>query len=661
MTERFTLLSELGRGGMGVVWKARDEETGTIVALKLLREAYADDPDYLKRFERELDLARRINSVHVVKVLGYGVRQRVPYLALEYVDGPSLHDALTSHGPYSWAEARGLLVQIAQGLADAHTAGVIHRDVKPSNVLMGPDGIAKLTDFGIARGLDATRMTATSTMLGTPAYLAPEGPKDARSDLYSLGIIGYQLLTGAVPFNGQSYQEILLAHLRDAPDLTRLPAETRPIIGWLLAKDPTERPRNAWEAIPVFEGRLFITLRNNAEPLNQATARPLPVTEGPAPPRGPGQLPPGIRTSEPPWPPVRVRVVSPASGNNSTAASLASVSVELVRAQPFARARHTASLLPGGSVLFAGGRDTHHALHSAVLYEPKAGGLSRLQPMAFDRSDHAAASLQNGRVLVCGGLSGRILASAELSDSRASSFMETGSMTTPRRRHSATLLPGGVVLVAGGWDGRRELDDAEVYDATNGQFQSVGTMFSPRESHTASLLRDGQVLLSGGLCVGYPQDSAEIYDAPTKFFRRVGSMTSARSGHTATLLRDGSVLVVGGRLNDPLNSAECFDPQSGTYRPVSPMRVAREGHTATLTGDGLVLIIGGANETGALAPIEAYDPSTGRFFDVGRIDKARVDHTATLLPDGRMLIAGGFDTAGRPLDSIELLTLEYQQ
>ena len=178
MTERFTLLSELGRGGMGVVWKARDEETGSIVALKLLRETYAEDPDYLARFERELELARRIDSAHVVKVLGYGVREKVPYLALEYVDGPSLRRRAwraTAHTAGPRPEA--LLAQIAQGLADAHAAGVIHRDVKPSNVLIGPDGIAKLTDFGIARGLDLTRMTATSTMLGTPAYLAPEGPR----------------------------------------------------------------------------------------------------------------------------------------------------------------------------------------------------------------------------------------------------------------------------------------------------------------------------------------------------------------------------------------------------------------------------------------------------------------------------------------------------
>jgi serine/threonine protein kinase len=174
MTERFTLLSELGRGGMGVVWKARDEETGQIVALKLLREAYAEDPEYLARFERELELAKRIHSVYVVEVLGFGVRSRAPYLALEYVDGPSLRDLLNNHGPYSWPEAKQLLIQITQGLVDAHAAGVVHRDLKPANVLMGPDGTAKLADFGIAKALDLTRMTGTSTLLGTPAYLAPE-------------------------------------------------------------------------------------------------------------------------------------------------------------------------------------------------------------------------------------------------------------------------------------------------------------------------------------------------------------------------------------------------------------------------------------------------------------------------------------------------------
>ena len=272
----FTLLSELGRGGMGVVWRARDEESGQIVALKLLRAAYADDRDYLERFTRELELTRRIHSAHVVGVLGYGVREGLPYLALEYVDGPSLRELLREHGAYGWPEARGLLAGVAQGLADAHAAGIVHRDVKPSNILLGSDGVAKLTDFGVSRGLDLTRVTGTSTMLGTPAYLAPEGPADERSDLYSLGCVAYELLAGAVPFEGRSYQEVILRHVREAPDLAKLPPEARPIVGALLAKEPGQRPQSAAALVGLLAG----TAGPSAAPA-PAQARAAPA----APPR----------------------------------------------------------------------------------------------------------------------------------------------------------------------------------------------------------------------------------------------------------------------------------------------------------------------------------------------------------------------------------------
>jgi eukaryotic-like serine/threonine-protein kinase len=251
MTERFTLISELGRGGMGVVWKARDEETGQLAALKVMREAYAEDADYVVRFERELELAKRIHSRNVVQVLGFGVRDGRPYLALEFINGKTLREHLLAHGPYVWAETKPLLAQVAQGLADAHAAGVIHRDLKPSNILIGSDGTIKLADFGIAKGVDLTRMTATSAMLGTPTYLAPEGPLDERSDLYSLGIIAFEVLSGVVPFEGRTHQEVILRHVREAPNLARLPEEARPIVGWLLAKNPTERPQRASALLPV--------------------------------------------------------------------------------------------------------------------------------------------------------------------------------------------------------------------------------------------------------------------------------------------------------------------------------------------------------------------------------------------------------------------------
>jgi serine/threonine-protein kinase len=266
---------------MGVVWKARDEEIGQIVALKLLRSAYSDDPDYVGRFERELELARRIKSPYVVEVFGYGMRDGAPYLALEYVDGPSLREKLAAHGPYSWPETRALLVKIAQGLAAAHAADVIHRDLKPSNVLVGSDGVPRIADFGIAKGIDLTRMTGTSTLLGTPAYLAPEGPLDERSDLYSLGIVAYELLTGAAPFTGTTYQEVIVRHIRELPDLAKLPAEARPIVGWLLAKDAKDRPQSANELAGTLEGERKVPTPT------AAAAPPLATRSEPSPSRRP--------------------------------------------------------------------------------------------------------------------------------------------------------------------------------------------------------------------------------------------------------------------------------------------------------------------------------------------------------------------------------------
>ena len=249
MTERFELLEPAGRGAMGVVWRARDTVSGALVAVKLLRGIHVDDPEYVERFAREVELARRVRSPHVVRVLGYGARDSVPFVVLEYVSGRSLRERLAERGPYDPTDARSVIAQVASGLAAVHACGIVHRDVKGSNVLVTDDGLAKLTDFGIARASDANSRTGIGTLLGTPAYLAPEGARDARSDLYSLGVLYYELLTGVLPFAGTSYQEVILAHVRQPPDLGRVPPSERELAGWLLAKDPSRRPQRAEELL----------------------------------------------------------------------------------------------------------------------------------------------------------------------------------------------------------------------------------------------------------------------------------------------------------------------------------------------------------------------------------------------------------------------------
>lgn len=254
MSERFELLDEVGVGGMGSVWRARDALTGEVIALKLLHRQFVADPDYVLRLEREVETVRRIASPHVVKVHGYGRLDGVPYVAMEYVAGRSLREQLKAEGPVGWDEAKRIGIQLASALAAAHAAGVIHRDVKPSNVLLDGDGNAKLADFGIARANDLTRLTGSVTVLGTPAYMSPDGDANEQSDLYALGCVLYEMMTGAPPFEGESQQQVLLKHIREAPKLDRLPPQARRLVGWLLEKEPRRRPASATALLAVLQG-----------------------------------------------------------------------------------------------------------------------------------------------------------------------------------------------------------------------------------------------------------------------------------------------------------------------------------------------------------------------------------------------------------------------
>jgi serine/threonine protein kinase len=652
MSERFTLLSELGRGGMGVVWKARDEETGQIVALKVMRETYAEDPDYVTRFERELELSRRINSNHVVRVIGYGVRERLPYLALEYVDGPSLYQLRASHGPYSWADARALLIQIAQGISDAHAAGIIHRDVKPSNVLIGTDGVAKLTDFGIARGLDLERMTATSTMLGTPIYLAPEGPVDTRSDLYSLGIIGYELLAGAPPFGGSTYQQIILAHVRTPPDLEKLPSDSRPIIGWLLAKDAEERPQNGQELLAVLRGRLM--LPGTVVPSIALTAPAAPLLPIASAARPPGAQPPGSDGALDPW---------AYYGDEGPRINRPPSSFRLRDAGSFfrggrmtvPRVRHASTLMADGRVLLTGGWDGVGAIWAAEAFDPVSGNMSGAGTALVARMRHSATLLPDGCVLVAGGSdSHAAIRSAEIFDPATSSFSATADMKYARQGHTATRLADGRVLVVGGYSHRpsASIEEIEIFDPGKKSFAPVGRLLNARIGHSATLMSDGRVLITGGGGNETVGDAAEVYDPAREESFYVGRLMQPRRSHTSVLLADGRVLIAGGRLiargrgEPPIASVEIYAPQTVSFSAIEPLLEPRSDHTATVLPDGRVLIVGGSGNERSTRSTELFDPDSNSFAQDASMTTAREGHTATLLPKGRVLIVGGQGQSG---------------
>ena len=250
---RYRLERPIGSGGMATVWRAVDDETGDVVAVKLMHPRVQDDPDLLLRFRREADVVSRLDHPCIVRMLDQDAgADDGPYIVFELVDGVTLKALIRQRGALDPAEAASIASQVARGLELAHRSGVVHRDIKSHNVLVTDSGVAKLTDFGIARLLDGMQdgLTRTGTVLGTSDYLAPEQARglgvDGRTDVYALGIVLYESLTGDLPFPADTPMGVALRQVRDPmPD----PREGRPDVPAYLAaivmraceKDPDAR------------------------------------------------------------------------------------------------------------------------------------------------------------------------------------------------------------------------------------------------------------------------------------------------------------------------------------------------------------------------------------------------------------------------------------
>ena len=244
----------LGRGGMGIVYRARHEGDGRTVALKVLRDELAADDSFRRRLAHEARAAAGVTHPNLAPVLDAGEADGLLYLAMRYVDGPSLAERLVAGGPPSTAEVVWLGTDACAGLDALHGQGIVHRDVKAGNILLAEDGTAVLGDFGLAKHQAWTVLTRTGLILGTVGYLAPElirgEPASPLSDLYALGCVLYQCLAGTLPFAGRSVLRTGRAHLEEAPgDPAAGRADVPPALSWtvrqLLAKDPAERPPSA--------------------------------------------------------------------------------------------------------------------------------------------------------------------------------------------------------------------------------------------------------------------------------------------------------------------------------------------------------------------------------------------------------------------------------
>ncbi|HVK16787.1 MAG TPA: serine/threonine-protein kinase [Fimbriiglobus sp.] len=253
----FEVVSEIGSGAMGTVYRARWHRDGKVspVALKVIALGLASNDGAMARFEREANILKQLRHPHIVRLYATGRHKQTPFIAMEFVNGEGLDRILGRRGKMSWEDVVGYAKQLCEALQHAHEKGIIHRDLKPSNLMVTPDGKLKLTDFGIAKDTDVTALTGANSTIGTAAYMSPEqcrGDRNlsAKSDLYSLGIVLYELLTGRKPFTADTTVEMFLKHVNEKPIrpsklVPDLPVWLDNLIMFLLEKEREHRPLDA--------------------------------------------------------------------------------------------------------------------------------------------------------------------------------------------------------------------------------------------------------------------------------------------------------------------------------------------------------------------------------------------------------------------------------
>jgi eukaryotic-like serine/threonine-protein kinase len=282
---RYELLELVGTGGMSSVWRSHDRLLDRVVAIKILHEQFTADAEYVERFRREARAVAQLSHPNIVTVIDRGEDEGRQFIVFEYIEGENLKDAIERAGRLPVRDALTLTLQMARALAFAHDRGLVHRDVKPQNVLLTEDGRAKMTDFGIARSIDVDGVTVTGTVLGTSEYIAPEQAQgrrvDALTDVYSIGVVLYELLTGTVPFEGENFVAIALRHVNEPPSsvLERRP-DVPPRVATAVERAMAKRPEQRFQSM----GELASELETALAELDPSSEHATMIARPPAAP-----------------------------------------------------------------------------------------------------------------------------------------------------------------------------------------------------------------------------------------------------------------------------------------------------------------------------------------------------------------------------------------
>jgi serine/threonine-protein kinase len=283
LNNRYELAQKIGEGGMARVYRGRDTRLNRSIAVKVLHSHYAGDAGFLQRFHHEAQAAANLRHPNIVDVYDVGLDGDIHYIVMEYIDGSDLKALLARHGPLPVEQAVAIAEAVAQGLGAAHRMGLVHRDVKPQNIMVGPEGQVKITDFGIAKSSLSTALTETGVTFGTADYISPEQargqPATPRSDIYSLGVTLYEMLTGRLPFSGESSIAVAMQHVSEEPPPPRMynpriPPALEALALRAMSKDPNDRPATAQEFAQLLGG--WRGLGEQATVVRPVAPRPAP-------------------------------------------------------------------------------------------------------------------------------------------------------------------------------------------------------------------------------------------------------------------------------------------------------------------------------------------------------------------------------------------------
>ncbi|MET0452401.1 MAG: protein kinase [Mycobacterium sp.] len=314
LSDRYRLQRLIATGGMGQVWEGLDTRLGRQVAIKVLKAEFSTDPEFVERFRSEARIVAMLNHPGIASVYDYGETElddagRTAYLVMEMVTGEPLNSVLKRTGRLSLRHALDMLEQTGRALQVAHTAGLVHRDVKPGNILITPTGQVKLTDFGIAKAVDAAPVTQTGMVMGTAQYIAPEQAlgrdATAASDVYSLGVVGYESVAGRRPFTGDGALTVAMKHIKEqpAPLPADLPPNVRELIEISLLKEPTQRYRSGGtfaDAVAAVRAGRRPPRPNHAPSIGRATPASIPGAQTrPVPDYGGRPATSAVRTRPP--------------------------------------------------------------------------------------------------------------------------------------------------------------------------------------------------------------------------------------------------------------------------------------------------------------------------------------------------------------------------